>query len=537
MEGFLGMRRYFILFMIFILLLSSGCTQKAKIDQDLVAALDFGVTSLDPAYLRLLNEQYIACNLWEGLVRRNKDGSIEPGVAKSWNVSKDGLQYIFHLKKNAQWSDGEPVTAYHFEYAWKRALDPNKNSAVVSMMYFLKNGQAYNKNNAKIDDVGVKAINDYTLEVTLENQTPYFLEILNYHTYYPTRPDIIKKNPDSWDKKPYTLISNGPFYLVDWDYNKEIKTLKNPYYWDQNNVKLNSLTFLIERRDSEDVWTRYLNNEIHYGYVFPEELDIQKEIKSKVNNVALENYPSTFYLCFNAKNKPFDNIKVRQALELALNKNSLVQKRNYGEEVATGFVPPGISDGQPNTDFRKKGGDLMRKDFSSQNIIKAKALLTEAGYSNISDFPTVVILARDPQTVKYIEEEWEKNLGINVEVDVCKEGLYSQKRNTREFDVIVADWIADFLDPINFLGYLASENAFKDIFPSDYYSLVEKSNTTSDNLLRLDLLHKAEKTLLDSYTLIPLFYKKDAYYLQPYVKGFFKSSLAEIYFRNCYIEK
>ncbi len=530
------MRRYILLFITIIILLSSGCSQKAKVEQDLVAALDFGVTSLDPAYLRLLNEQYIACNLWEGLVRRNEDGSIEPGVAESWEVSKDSLKYIFYLRKNAKWSDGEPITAYHFEYAWKRALDPNKNSAVVSMMYFLKNGQAYNKNNAKIDDVGVNAIDDYTLEVTLENKTPYFLEILNYHTYYPTRPDIINKYPDSWDRKTYTLISNGPFYLVDWDYNKEIKTLKNPYYWDQSNVKLNSLTFLIERRDNEDVWNRYLNREIHYGYVFPEEVNIPNEIESNKHNVFLENYPSTFYLCINSKNKPFDNIKVRQALELALNKNRITQKRNYGEEVATGFVPPGIPDAHSNTDFRKKGGELMRKDFNSQNIIKAKALLKEAGYSNISDFPTVVILARDSQTVKYIEDELENNLGINVEVDACKEGLYSQKRNSRDFDIIVADWIADFLDPINFLGYLANENAFKDIFPPNYYSLVEKSNTTADNLLRMDLLHKAEKTLMDSYTLIPLFYKKDAYYLQPYVKGFFKSSLAEINFRNCYIE-
>ncbi len=530
------MRRYILLFITIIIFLSSGCSQKANVDQDLVAALDFGVTSLDPAYLRLLSEQYIACNLWEGLVRRNQAGSIEPGVAESWNISKDGMQYIFSLRKNARWSDGEPITAYHFEYAWKRALDPNKNSAVVSMMYFLKNGQAYNKKKAKIDDVGVKATDDYTLEVTLENPTPYFLEILNYHTYYPTRPDIIKKNLDSWDKKPYTMMSNGPFYLVDWDYNKEIKTLKNPYYWDQSNVKLNSLTFLIERRDNEDVWNRYLNKEIHYGYVFPEDLDIQKVIESKEHNVTLENYPCTFYLCINSKNKPFDNIKVRQALELALNKNRIVQKRNYGEEAATGFIPPGIPDGQPKTDFRKKGGDLTSKDFTSQNIIKAKALLKEAGYTNISDFPTVVMLARDSQTVKYIEDEWEKNLGINVEVNVCKEGLYSQKRNSRDFDVIVADWIADFLDPINFLGYLASEYAFKDIFPSNYYSLVEKSITTTDNLLRMELLHKAEKTLLDSYTLIPLFYKKDAYYLQPYVKGFFKSSLAEIHFRNCYIQ-
>ena len=160
-------------------------------------------------------------------------------------------------------------------------------------MYFLKNGQSYNKKKAKIDDVGVKAINDYTLEVTLENRTPYFLEILNYHTYYPIRPDIIKKHPDSWDKKPYTLISNGPFYLVNWYYNKEIKSLKNPYYWDQSNVKLNSLTFFIERKDNEDVWTRYINNEIHYGYVFPEEVDIQSEIASKKHNVTLENYPST----------------------------------------------------------------------------------------------------------------------------------------------------------------------------------------------------------------------------------------------------
>jgi oligopeptide transport system substrate-binding protein len=141
------------------------------------------------------------------------------------------------------------------------------------------------------------------------------------------------------------------------------------------------------------------------------------------------------------------------------------------------------------------------------------------------------------ETTQYIEESWEKNLGVNVEVDVCKDVLYAQKKDNKEFDVIENSWIADFADPINFLGFLASENAFKGLLPPEYYSLVEKSNTTADNSMRLDLLHKAEETLMNSYFLIPLFYEKDAYYVKPYVKDYLKTNLAEIYFRNAYIEK
>lgn len=522
---------------IFVLLLSSGCSQEVKKNQELVAALEYGVKTLDPSTLRLLNEQYIACNLWEGLVRRSDNNSIEPGMAESWEKSQDGLTYTFYLRKNAFWSDGIPVIAYHFEYAWKRALAPGRNSAVVFMMYFLKNGEKYNKNKATADDVGVKALDKYTLKVTLETPAPYFLEILNYHTYYPVRPDMVEKDPDSWYRKPYTAVSNGPFCLKEWSQNEKIETMKNSYYWDKSNVKLNKLTFLIEQVDDKEIWTKYLNKSIDFGYVFPSEIDVSDEIKSKKNNVFSSNLLSTYYLCFNSRNKLFSDIKVRQAFELALNKNRIVDARKKDEMVATGFIPPGIPDKEPGSDFRSVGGDFMQTKFTCDNIKKAKMLLREAGYDSINDFPVVTILARDIKIVKYIEEQWEQNLGVNVVVDVCQEELYSQKRDTGEFDVLANNWIADFADPINFLGFLSSENGFKGIFPPKYYSLVRESNMVSDNSLRLNYLHEAEKTILNSYTLIPIFYKNCSYYLQRNVKNLLITPLGEIYFRNVYIER
>lgn len=531
------LKKSFIIFITLVIIFTSGCTQEVKTEQNLVVAVEHGVITLDPAFLRLLNEQYIACNLWEGLVRKNLNGLIEPGMAESWNISEDGLEYIFKLRKNAFWSDGKPVTAYDFEYAWKRALDPSKKSAVVFMMYFLKNGEAYNKNKCQIDDVGVKAIDEYTLKVTLENPAPYFLEILNYHTYYPVRQDIIEKDPDSWYRKPYLMVSNGPFYLVEWKDNKQIKTIKNPYYWDKDKVKLNSIKYLIERVDDEEIWTRYKAKKVDFGYVFPEDIDIADEIATKRNNVFADDSLTTFYLCINSKNKPFDDIRVRQALELAINKNLIVEKENMNEPIATGFVPYGIPDAEPGSDFRSKGGEYLSKEFSEENVIKAKELLKEAGYEDLSQFPTVFILTRSADRAKYIEESLEENLGINVEIDVCKDRLFSQKKDNQDFDILINSWIADFLDPINFLGFLASENAFKGILPSEYYTLVNSSTKTADNHHRIELLHEAEKTLMDSYTVIPLFYEKDAYYVQPYVKNYIKTPLAEIYFRETYIEK
>lgn len=465
-----------------------GCSKEDKASQNLIVALQHGITTLDPAYLRLLNEQYIACNIWEGLVRKNVDGLIEPGIAKSWEVSPDGLKYTFHLRKNAMWSDGKPVTAYDFEYAWKRALDPNKDSAVVFMMYFLKNGQAYNNNKAERDDVGVKALDDHTLEVILENPTPFFLEILNYHTYFPVRQDIVEKDPDSWHRKPHTFVSNGPFYLEKLYDNKKIVTLKNPHYWDKDNVHLNSITYLIERIDEKEIWTRYteeiLSNKspeestIDFGYVFPSEVNIADEIDSKRFNVIADNSLTTVYLCINSQNKPLDDIRVRQALELALNRNYIVEEGKMNEEVATGFVPPGIPDLELGSDFRIKGGEYMHKEFSSDNVSKAKTLLKEAGYTDLSQFPTISILARSLGIAEYIEDSWEANLGINVEIDVCKDALYSQKKNLQEFDIVINSWIADFADPINFLGFLASEDDFKGILPLQYYTLIKKAGAS-----------------------------------------------------------
>lgn len=523
--------------MILITILTSGCKQELKTDQNLVVALQHGVITLDPAFLRLLNEQYVACNLWEGLVRKSLDGSIEPGIAESWNVSEDGLEYTFSLRKNAFWSDGKPVTAYDFEYAWKRALDPTKESAVVFMMYFLKNGEAYNKNKCQKDDVGVKAIGEYTLKVTLENPAPYFLEILNYHTYYPVRQDIVEKDPDSWFRKPYLMVSNGPFCLEEWKENKQIKTIKNPYYWDKNNVKLNSIRYLIERIDDEEIWTRYKDKKVDFGYVFPPEIDMADEIESKENNVLADDSVTTLYMCINSKKKPFDDIRVRQALELVINKQRIVDDEKMNEPIATGFVPFGIPDAEQGSDFRTVGGDYLTKEFTEENVIKAKKLLKEAGYEDMSKFPTVVILTRNTDRAKYLEEFWEESLGINVEIDICKEVLFAQKKNNQEFDILINSWIADFLDPINFLGFLASENAFRGMLPTEYYNLVYDSTKIADNQLRINTLHEAERILMDSYTIIPLLYEKDAFYVQPYVKNYIKTPLAEIYFREAYIEK
>jgi oligopeptide transport system substrate-binding protein len=246
---------------------------------------------------------------------------------------------------------------------------------------------------------------------------------------------------------------------------------------------------------------------------------------------------TTYYLCINSKNEPFSDIRVRQALELALNRNHIVEERKMNEKVATGFVPHGIPDAKPGSDFRSVGGEYMSQEFTEENVNKAKKLLKEAGYDDLSEFPTIVILVRSSKISKYIEESWEKNLGINVEVDVCKDVLFSQKKDNQEFDIIVNSWIADFPDPINFLGFLASENAFKGILPSEYYDLVKNSTHTADNVRRIELLHEAEETLMNSYTVIPLFFEKAAYYVKPYVKGYLKTPLAEIYFRNAYIEK
>ncbi|HHV28970.1 peptide ABC transporter substrate-binding protein [Acetivibrio mesophilus] len=530
-------RKNVIILILLITALTSGCSQEVKDEQNLVVAVQHGVTTLDPAFLRLLNEQYIACNLWEGLVRKDLDGSIEPGIAESWKISQDGLMYTFKLRRNALWSDGKPVTAYDFEYAWKRALDPSKDSAIVFMMYYLRNAEAYNKNKCQKDDVGVKAIDDYTLEVTLQNPTPYFLEILNYHTYYPVRQDIIEEDPNSWYRKPYMMVSNGPFCLEEWEENKQIKAKKNPHYWDRDSVKLNSIKFLIERIEDEAIWTRYTEGKIDFGYVIPKIVNIADEIASKKNNVNVDNSLTTTYLCINSKKEPFNDIRVRQALELALNRNHIVKQRERTEEVATGFVPHGIPDVEPGSDFRSMGGEYMSKEFTEENVNKAKKLLREAGYDDLSKFPTIVILTRGSILSSYIEESWENNLGINVELDVCKDVLFAQKKDNQEFDIIINSWIADLADPINFLGFLASENAFKGLLPSQYYDFVNSSTQTADNTIRIELLHEAEKTLMDSYTVIPLFFDKDAYYVQPYVKDYLKTPLAEIYFRNAYIEK
>lgn len=534
------LKKFTKLFVLFFIVFSiAGCTMfNNNLEQNITVAFEAGVHTLDPAILQRMNEQYIACNLWEGLVRKNLNGLIEPSMAKSWDVSEDGLTYIFHLRKNIHWSDGQAVTASQFEYAWKRALNPEAKSDVVFMMYFLKNGEEYNKGKARAEDVGVKALDNNTLEVRLEKPAPFFLEILNYHTYYPVRQDIVEKDSDSWYLKEKTLVTNGPFCVQSLDYNKNIMLVKNKYYWDQKNVKLASISFKIERQP-DAIWKQYLEGSVVYGDTFPNDMDKQKEVETNKNNVIAQNALATAYICLNSRRAPLNNINVRKAFEMVLDKEKIVQARKRSENVATGFIPPGMPDVKPGTDFREIGGKYMNEKFNKDNIKIAKKLLEQAGYSNPKKFPTVVILATDPwkQTVNIIATQLKETLGINVDVRTHASEIFYQQYSKGDFDIVYSNWVADFVDPINFLGYMAGEKKLKGIFPEKFYSLVDKANSMADNVQRISTLHEAENDLLNSYTLIPLFYLKDMYYIKPYIKNYLRTPTAEIYFRNAYIEK
>lgn len=534
-----GLKKHIRTFILFFIILSiAGCSApRNNVEQNLVVALEAEVHTLDPGFLRHLNDQYVACNLWEGLVRKNINGLIEPGMADRWEISSDGLKYTFHLREDIYWSDGSPVNAAQFEYGWKRALDPDAQSAVAFMMYFLKNGEAYNKKNVKKDDVGVKALDDNTLEVTLEKSAPFFLEILNYHTYYPVRQDIVEKDPDSWHLKAHTLVSNGPFCVQNLDYREKILTVKNKYYWDEKNVKLNSITYTIERHP-DAIWAQYLEGSVHFGDTFPTDIDMQNEIKNSKNNIISERFLATAYMCLNSRRAPFNNLKVRQALEMVIDKDEIVQNRGRLEYVANGFIPPGMPDAEPGTDFRTIGGKFMHEKVTADNISRAKELLKEAGYSGLEKFPTIVILATDPwkYTAEITAEQLRETLGINAEVRIHTSDIFYQQSAEGDYDIILKSWIADFADPVNFLGFLANEQSYKGIFPDEYYSLVGQANFISDNSQRFKILHEAEETLLNSYTLIPLFHLSNLYYIKPYVKDYLRTPLAEMYFRNAYMQ-
>ena len=504
------MKKIFIHLIAMIALLSGSLTQAA--DHILALHNEEEPRSLDPATGFSDVENQVITNLFDGLTEYDpKDNHPIPAGAESWKISADGRTYTFHLRKNAKWSDGSPVTAQDYEYGLKRLLNPKTASEYAFILYYVKNGQAYNE--GKIKDpkqVGIKTLNKETLQITLNAPTPFFLTICALFTVKPAKQSVVEKFGENW-ALPEHIVTNGAYKLKEWIPQKAITLVKNPNYWDAARAKIQEVKFY-PTADRETAIKMYESGEIDTvkrlpGIRVPE---LQKRPDFHV-------YPqnAVFYFSMNNKKSPFDNPKVRQAFSMSIDRKAITDFiMKAGEKPSGSFVPSGMPEYKSVYEV-------------PYDPVKAKQLLTEAGYGDPSKLPPIEMIYNTDQMyqqiVQAVQQMWKKNLGINITLRNMDWKTLVKTRMMGDFQLARDRWIGDYLDPNTYLEIFLTGS------PMDYagYSnkqfdaLVAQAGKEADPANRMALMAQAEKILLEEAGLIPVATYTTTYLVKPQLKGFY----------------
>lgn len=513
--------------------------QDEKTEQVLVWNLGADVKTIDPQLNSAANGGYIINNTFEGLMRESEGGNVEPAMAESYKISEDGLTYTFKLR-DAKWSDGKPVTAHDFVYSWKRALnlklDPEP-SEYAFQLFYVKGGQEYFKGTGSIDDVAVVAKDDKTLEVTLVAPTPYFLYLTSFYTFMPVRKDIVEQDPLGWAIRPDLVVCNGPFKVAEYKSGDKFVLVKNENYWNEGNVKLDRIEVTLIVNEST-VLAAYQSDKLDVIDRMP----IREIPKLQAEDATFQILPQlgVYYYIFQVNKKPVNDVRVRRALTLAIDRNAIVTTITKASQVpATGYVPYGLKDADGN-EFRKVAGDYGI-DPHAAKVEEAKKLLAEAGYPDGKGFPEIEIIYNTMEShraiAEAIQEMWKQNLGIGSKLINQEWAIFQETRRQGNFTVARGGWAADYYDPMTFLDLWTSYSGNNDAQwdNKEFDRLIEKSKL-KEGKGRYDLLYEAEKLVMDDSIVMPIYYYTAPIMVKEKVKDWEKSGLGHWFFGKTYIE-
>ncbi|WP_027093123.1 peptide ABC transporter substrate-binding protein [Cohnella thermotolerans] len=475
--------------------------------------------SLDPSLLKDAQSIIVGDGLYEGLTRLNNAGEPEPAAATNWDISDDGKTYTFHIRQGMKWSNGDPVTAHDFEFAWKRTLAKETASDYAYFLFYLVNGEKYNAGEASADDVGVKALDDYTLEAKLTNPTPYFISLVAHNSYWPEDQRVVEAKPD-WASEASSIVTNGPFLLKEWEHGSTMVLEKNPDYYDQAKVHFDKVSITMVE-ESSTVFNMYQTDKIDWigaqaGSVPADQVEkVIADGSAKVQPVA-----SVYYYEFNTTRKPFNNVKIRKAFSLSVNRQSLIDNVTKAQQTpAFGLVPPSIA-GVDGKKFR----ELYPDNYFTENVDEAKKLLAEGlAEEGLSKLPAITLLYNTDETHKAVAEAvadmWRKNLGVEVKVTNQEWGTFLNTRSAQQFDIARSGWGADFNHAINFtydLIHSKSGNNDGKYNNPEVDKLLDESITATSEKDRLDKIAQAEKiAFADDMALLPLYYYTTVTMLKP----------------------
>ncbi|ANF36030.1 peptide ABC transporter substrate-binding protein [Bacillus velezensis] len=475
---------------------------------------------------------------FEGLTRVNSKGEPEEGMASKIETSKDGKTYTFTIRDGAKWSNGDPVTAQDFEYAWKWALDPNNESQYAYQLYYIKGAEAANTGKGKIDDVGVKAVNDKTLKVELNNPTPYFTQLTSFYTYMPVNKKIAEKHKNWNTNAGENYVSNGPFKMTAWKHSGSITLEKNDQYWDKDAVKLKKINMVMINNNNTEL-KKFQAGELDWagmplGQLPTESLPTLK----KDGSLHVEPIAGVYWYKFNTEEKPLNNVNIRKALAYAIDRSSIVKNVTQGEQIpAMAAVPPSMKGFKDNTKGYFKDNDVKSaKEFLNKG-------LKELGVKNASDLPAIKLSFNTDDAhakiAQAVQEMWKKNLGVKVELDNSEWNVYIDKLHSQNYQIARMGWLGDFNDPINFLElFRDKEGGNNDTGWEDpeFKKLLNQSQLETDPDKRIEELKKAEKIFIDAMPVAPVYFYTDPWVQDKNLKNVILTGTGEVYFRNASFE-
>ncbi len=489
--------------------------------------------TIDPALNSAVDGGNMLLHSFECLLAVDQDGKLIPGQAESWETSEDGLTWTFHLRDGLKWSDGSDLTANDFVYSWRRVCDPMVAApyaeTVLGMVEGYQDAIAGN-----LEALKVEATDDQTLVVTLSSPCSYFGSLAAFATLSPVQQATVEANGDAWATAAETYISNGPFYIAEWVPSSYILMRKNSNYWNADAIKLDGIKWnLIE--DPNASYSAYQTGEVLMIKDVPTE-----EIPSLRENPEFHVEPiiGTYYLSLNLNREPFNDVNVRRALSLAIDREYVAGTLMQGTyTAASNFMGPGWIDTDGSQFMEKANGGQPYIDTTNYeaNLEEAKQILADAGYPDGQGLPSIMYSTNDAGyhkvVAEYLQQAWGE-LGIDVTVDVVDWASFTPMRRNGDYDASRNGWVGDYSDPSNMLDLLYSTNGNNDgkFSNADYDAAMELSRTTLDAAERSAALHEAEDILMDQVACIPVAYYNDFWMQSGKITGSWHSPYGYWYF-------
>lgn len=507
-------------------------------EQELLFVLHNVPDGIDPSVTANSFAIPFLANCFEGLVRIDGNNEVVPGLAEKWDISPDGTTYTFTLRQGLKWNDGSPLTSQDFMYAFQHVLTPDTAAQYVTMLTdYVVNAQEFYDGKVEFSEVGCKAPDENTFVITLKAPAPFYIQILTMPVYSPVQQATIEKHGKDWTLSPEAYICNGPFKITEMKMGESVTLVKNEHYWDADNVKLEKILYRYIT-DQSTALTAFQSDQID-GFRNVPNAEIMK-LKAESDDIfTFPMFAHTFYV-INCEKAPYNDARVRKALNLALDRQSLIDNvMHNAAKFASGLIPPGYSyDGKDYVEGRPSY-DIT----ANANVEEARKLLAEAGYPGGEGFPTMKLAYyTDPQVkllAEAIAQMLTENLEINVDISTKEWAVYFDEIKAGDYEVSALGWTADYLHPMTFFPMYKTGDYtnYSRYSNPDYDELLAQIQSEVDPAKALVKMHEAEDLLMEDSPFLSLYYGSTTMMMKPYVKGWYLNALGTLSFRNAYIER